>query len=208
VAKTPSPWCWSSSASTAASLFGGAFSAEILDQRPGLLVFRAEGKGAEQTFADEPGGHRWQRIPPNERHGRVQTSTVTVAILPEPEDATVHLDERDLDYQATRGSGAGGQNRNKVSSAIILTYRPTGLQVRCETERDQGKNKKLALSLLKAKLLDARVSAVAAKENGARRAQVGLGQRGDKRRTIRSDGVVDHITGKRWRLKDYMRGEW
>jgi peptide chain release factor 1 len=188
--------------------FGGGFSAEILDQRPGLLVFRAEGKNAEQTFADEPGGHRWQRIPPNERHGRVQTSTVTVAILPEPEDTELTIAPEDLHYQATRGSGAGGQNVNKVSSAIRLTYLPTGLQVRCETERDQGKNKKLALGILKAKLLAARVDAVAAKENGARRAQVGLGQRGDKRRTIRSDGVVDHVTGKRWRLKDYMRGEW
>lgn len=183
---------------------------EIVEQRSGLLVFRAEGKGAEATFADEPGGHRWQRVPPNERHDRVHTSTVTVAVLPEPEEAEVVLADGDLEYQATRGSGAGGQNRNKVSSAIILTHRPTGLQVRCETERDQGKNKRLALGILRAKLLQARVSAIAAAENGARRAQLGSGMRGDKRRTIRAqdDSVVDHITGRRWRLKDYLRGEW
>lgn len=180
----------------------------MLDERPGILVFRASGRGAVAAYQNEAGGHRWQQIPAND--DRVQTSTVTVAVLREPEETELVLREGDLEFQATRGSGAGGQNRNKVSSAIIVTYKPTGLQVRCETERDQHKNKKLAVGILRAKLLEARENSVHSARNADRKAQVGIGARGDKRRTIRTqdDTVTDHVLGKRMRYRDYEKGNW
>ncbi len=122
----------------------------------------------------------------------------------------MRLDPKDLEWTATRGSGAGGQNRNKVNSAVIIKHLPTGIQVRCESERSQHQNRQSALSLLRAKIWErqheAKTQAIAAD----RKAQVGVGARGDKRRTIRyQDGVVmDHLTGRRWRLKEYLRGEW
>ncbi len=135
---------------------------------------------------------------------------MTVAILREPEESELIIRDGDLEFQATRGSGAGGQNRNKVSSAIIVTHKPTGTMVRCETERDQHKNKKLAVSILRAKLLNAKVTAQHENRNNDRRAQLGVGARGDKRRTIRvqHDSVEDHVTGRTWRFKDYSRGNW
>jgi peptide chain release factor 1 len=162
------------------------------------------------VFRDEPGGHRWQRVPPNEKRGRVHTSTITVAVLPEATEAQVHLDPRDLDVDTCRGTGAGGQKRNKTESTVVIRHRPSGLVVRCETERSQHQNRATALALLRSRLLaaaeEARTSAVAA----ARRGQVGSGMRGDKRRTIRcQDGVVlDHVTGRRWALRAYERGDW
>lgn len=200
---------WKSSlASTRAWERGGVFELEILEQRSGFLVFRASGAQAVEAFRHESGGHRWQQIPAND--DRVQTSTVTVAVLREPEESELVLRDSDLEIQATRGSGAGGQNRNKVSSAIIVKHKPSGVMVRCETERDQHKNKKLALGILRAKLLEARESSAHAARNDARRTQLGLGARGDKRRTIRTqdDTVTDHVLNKKIRFKDYERGNW
>lgn len=140
----------------------------------------------------------------------MQTSTVTVAVLREPEESELVLRDSDLEFQATRGSGAGGQNRNKVSSAIIVTHKPTGTMVRCETERDQHKNKRLALGILRAKLLNAKETAEHAARNQARKEQLGVGARGDKRRTIRTqdDNVTDHVLGKKMRFRDYEKGNW
>ncbi len=168
------------------------------------------GDGADHVFRDEAGGHRWQRIPPNERRGRVHTSTVTVAVLREPTEVEVVLPEREIEWVATRGSGAGGQARNKVSSAVQMRHLPTGIMVRCESERSQHQNRKTALSILRAKIWEARQSAADGAAAAARRAQVGPGQRGDKRRTVRAQEgqVVDHVTGRRWRLREYLRGEW
>jgi peptide chain release factor 1 len=160
------------------------------------------------AYQHEAGGHRWQQVPNNS--DRVQTSTITVATLLEPEESALVIREQDLVYQATRGSGAGGQNRNKVSSAIILTHKPTGLMVRCETERDQYKNKRLALSILRAKLLEAKETSEHAARNNDRKAQLGQGSRADKRRTIavQRDSVVDHVTGQRWTFRQYEKGDW
>lgn len=168
------------------------------------------GKGAFEAFKDEAGGHRWQRVPPTEKRGRVQTSTITVAVLPEPTKAEVNLDPRDLSIGFCRGSGAGGQKRNKTETAVQVTHLPTGLQVRCETERSQHQNRATALSLLRARLFEIESSRREGALARERRQQLGSGMRGDKRRTVRcQEGVVnDHLTGRVMSLRDYERGEW
>jgi peptide chain release factor 1 len=174
------------------------------------VVFRAAGARAVATFADEPGGHRWQRVPPTERRGRVQTSTVTVAVLPEPTPTAVALDPKDLEWSFCRGSGAGGQHRNMTDTAVQVLHRPSGLRVRCETERSKTQNEATALALLRARLYAQEHERRVQSRADARRAQVGSGMRGDKRRTVRvQDGTVtDHVTGRQWQLKQYVRGDW
>jgi peptide chain release factor 1 len=188
----------------------GVFDAAIVSDRPGVVVLQVSGPGADQVFANEAGGHRWQRVPPNEKRGRVQTSTVTVAVLREPTPTEVQVRDSDIEWQACRGSGAGGQNRNKVSSAVQIWHRASGIMVRCEAERSQSQNRQTAMALLRARLLEARESAALGTEAATRKAQLGCGARGDKRRTVREQEgqVIDHVTGKRWRLRDYLRGEW
>ncbi|HXT99717.1 MAG TPA: peptide chain release factor-like protein, partial [Polyangia bacterium] len=186
------------------------FEIAILDARRGLKVFRAVGPRAAAAFRDEAGGHRWQRIPPNEKHGRVHTSTITVAVLPEPTEVEVRIAPGDLDWSYCLGTGPGGQTRNKTACTVLLTHRPTGLQVRCETTRSQHHNRIDALALLRAKLWAREHERVHAARAQERRDQLGSGMRGDKRRTIRcQDGtVVDHVTGRRWELRQYLRGNW
>jgi peptide chain release factor 1 len=200
----------SSSRSTRSSRRGGIFSLAVAESRPGYLSFEASGKDAARTFADEAGGHRWQRVPPNEKRGRVHTSTVTVAVLPEPTEVEISVPESEVEIKTTRGSGAGGQHRNKTDTAVVLTHRPSGIVVRCENERSQGQNRRLAFAVLRARLWERERVKTADDRADLRRRQVGTGMRGDKRRTIRTqDGVVtDHVLGKRWELKRYLRGEW
>lgn len=173
-------------------------------------MLRVAGRGAATLFAAEVGGHRWQRIPPTERHGRVHSSTVTVAALPEPTERELVIRDADLDVATMRGSGAGGQHRNKTDSAVRIRHLPTGLEVRCEAERSQSRNRELAMSELRARIAEASRSAALGERAEDRRRQVGSGMRGDKRRTVREqDGRVDdHSDGRSWRLRDYLRGEW
>lgn len=133
---------------------------------------------------------------------------MTVAVLPEPSAAEVRLNERDLDWKACRGSGAGGQHRNTTDSAVQLTHLPTGIMVRCESERSQHQNKELARGLLRARLREAEQAGRDQKRNRKRRDQIGGGARGDKRRTIalQRDQVTDHVTGKQMSAKQYLRG--
>lgn len=179
-------------------------------QRAGWAVLRVSGPGAEQAFADEAGGHRWQRVPPTEKRGRVHTSTITVAVLPKPREVDLPIAERDLEWRTSRGSGAGGQHRNKTESAVDLVHQPSGIVVHCESERSQLQNRAIALARLRARLFAERRAAEERERAATRRAQVGGGMRGDKRRTIRcQDGVVvDHPTGRTLRLREYLRGEW
>jgi peptide chain release factor 1 len=199
-----------SSASTAGCAAGGVFDVELVEELPGLIVFRAVGKEADAVFRDEPGGHRWQRVPPNEKRGRVHTSTITIAVLPEATEAQVHLDPRDLETRTCLGSGAGGQYRNKTESTVVIKHRPSGLVVRCESERSQHQNRATALLLLRTRLWAAAKAQQHGATAAARRGQVGSGMRGDKRRTLRcQDGVVtDHLTGRRWAFEAYKRGDW
>jgi len=174
-------------------------------------VLRASGKRVRETFAHEGGGHRWQRVPPNEKRGRVHTSTVTVAVLEEPDEIELpRLDPRELAISTCRASGSGGQNVQKTDSAVQIRHVPTGLVVRCETERSQAYNKATALSILRARLHEQLLRRANTERADDRRRQIGSGQRGDKRRTIavQRDSVVDHVTGRAWRFADYARGKW
>jgi len=190
---------------------GGRFSLVLVDQRPGIAVLHVSGKGVRAAFANEAGGHRWQRVPPNDKRGRVHTSTVTVAVLEQPSEIQLpRLDPRDLEISTCRASGAGGQHIQKTDSAVQIHHLPSGLIVRCETERSQAYNRATALALLRARLHEQLQGHVDAARADDRRRQIGSGQRGDKRRTIavQRDSVVDHVTGKSWRFADYVRGKW
>lgn len=172
-------------------------------------MFRVEGKGARSAFTGEAGGHRWQRVPPTEKRGRVQTSTVTVAILDEPREHEVHIDPADLDESFTRGSGAGGQHRNKTDTAVVLLHKPSGIQVRVDGGRSQYLNRQAALGLLRAKLKAGVVADAVDARNRKRRRQVGSGMRGDKIRTVavQRDQVTDHQTGLSTSVRKYLKGD-
>lgn len=169
---------------------------------------RVAGRGATAAFCHEAGGHRFQRVPPNEKRGRVQTSTVTVAVLEEPSEHEVRIDRRDLEESFTRGSGKGGQHRNKTDSCVVLTHRPSGITVRIDGGRSQHLNRQTALGILRARLKAAGDERVARGRNTNRRGQVGSGMRGDKVRTIalQRDTVTDHVTGKTMKAKAYRKG--
>lgn len=189
---------------------GGSFDLEDIDLRAGLCVLRVCGRGVAALFTGEAGGHRWQRVPPTERRGRVHTSTVTVAVLPEPAAHELVVREADLEWQAMRATGSGGQHLQKTDSAVRVRHLPTGLEVRCQAERSQSANREAALRLLRARLADAAREQVLGARADERRRQVGSGQRGDKRRTIRvqDDQVTDHVDGRTWSFKRYARGDW
>lgn len=139
----------------------------------------------------------------------MQTSTVTVAVLREPTEAEVRLDLSDLEVRTCRGSGAGGQHRNKTDSAVQIVHRPTGLIVRCEGERSQHQNRDEAMRMLRARLLQRRQEEVSGARASERRQQVGSGMRGDKVRTValQRDQVTDHRTNKQITAKSFLRGD-
>lgn len=187
-------------------VLGGVFSLKMLVDRPGYLAFQIEGKEVKQIFQNESGGHRWQRVPPTERKGRVHTSTITVAVLKEIEDLDISLSEKDIISKATRGSGPGGQKRNKVHTAVQLTHKKTGLRVDCCEGISQRRNKDKALRRMEKRLNSNRRKEEKRERDRTRKAQVGSGMRGDKVRTIRRDGVTNHKNGKRMSYKKYIGG--
>ena len=109
---------------------GGSFSVELAEQRAGVAVLHVSGRGAAAVFAGEAGGHRWQRVPPNEKRGRVQTSTITVAVLAEPREHELVLRDADLEIERTGARGSGGQHLQKTESAVRVRHVPTGVEVR------------------------------------------------------------------------------
>jgi peptide chain release factor 1 len=189
---------------------GTVFEVSVIDERAGLTVLQVTGKSARILFMGESGGHRWQTVPPHEKRGRVHTSTITVAVLPVPERVQVNIKPEDLEFMTTRGSGAGGQHRNKTDSAVIVRHIPTKMMVRCETSRSQHQNKYSALELLATRLLAQQKTGVHAGYNNIRRDQIGSGERGDKIRTIRFQDniVIDHASGQKWDLSAYLKGDW
>ena len=158
-------------------------------------------------FANERGGHRWQRVPPTEKRGRVQSSTVTVAVLAEPSESEVVIDPRDIEETFTGSGGKGGQHVNRTSTAVVLFHKPSGLRVRIEG-RSQHANRRAAMEVLRARLNAQRLAATQSTRNAERRDQVGTGMRGDKVRTVqvRRGLVMDHRTAKRTSLARYSRG--
>src|SRR5262249_19539504 len=133
VVRTPSSWSRNKSRSTCGSEAGGRFDIAVVERRAGLAIVRVIGKGARALFAGEVGGHRWQRVPPTEKRGRVQSSTITVAVLDEHADAEVVIRDEDLEWRACRAPGNGGQHVQKTDSAVQVTHLPTGIQIRAHT---------------------------------------------------------------------------
>jgi peptide chain release factor 1 len=162
------------------------------------VVFEIAGEGAYSQLKHESGVHRVQRVPATESQGRLHTSTVTVAVLPEAEDAEVEVHERDLEISTFRASSAGGQHVQKNETAIRIVHKPTGIVVTCQDERSQQQNKLRALSVLRAKLYEAEQERLAKERGELRRGQIGSGDRSEKIRTYHfvQNRVTDHRIGK------------
>jgi peptide chain release factor 1 len=172
--------------------------------------FEIRGKGAYNDFKWEMGVHRIQRVPATEKQGRVHTSTASVAVLPIRPTIDFKIDPTDLEIEFCRSGGAGGQNVNKVETAVRIVHRPTGLVVRCQSERSQGRNKEKALAILANKIEDLRQNEMAQKQASERRNQIGTADRSEKIRTynVLQDRVTDHRIKKTWHGFDkIMAGE-
>ena len=156
-----------------------------------------EGAGAYSRLKFESGVHRVQRVPETESGGRIHTSTVTVAVLPEAEDVEIDINPADLKIDTFRASGAGGQHINKTSSAIRITHLPTGTVVECQDERSQYKNKDKAMKVLKSRLLSEKQQEQSGAIAAERKSQVGTGDRSERIRTYnyRENRVTDHRIG-------------
>ncbi len=176
---------------------------DVMDSNPSDLggfnkiVFEVQGRGAFSRLKYERGVHRVQRIPETEAQGRIHTSTATVAVLPEPDELDVKINPDQLRIDIFHAGGHGGQNVNKVATAVRIVYEPTGLTVVCQDERSQHKNKQKAMAMLRAKLYEAEQERLDAERTEVRRSQVGHADRSEKIRTYNypQDRVTDHRIG-------------
>ena len=163
-------------------------------------TIKINGKYVYGSLKWEAGVHRVQRIPTTESSGRIHTSTATVAVLPELDDIDFHLNPDDIEFEAHRAGGHGGQNVNKVSTAVRLKHTPTGIVVGSQSERYQHANREIAMQMLRAKLWEIEQEKRFAEIADARKSQVGRGMRSEKIRTFNflQDRVTDHRIGKSW----------
>ena len=174
------------------------------------ISFMIEGTGAYSRFKYESGVHRVQRVPDTETQGRIHTSTVTVAVLPEAEDVELDINPADLKIDTFRSSGAGGQHINKTSSAIRVTHIPTGTVVECQDERSQFKNKDKALKILRSRLLDEKQREHDEAIASDRKSQVGTGDRSERIRTYNfpQGRITDHRIGLTiYKLEQVLNGD-
>ena len=182
------------------------FKVETLDDD----VIKISGNGAFELFKYEAGVHRVQRIPTTEKRGRVHTSTATVSVLPELEDIDLHINPQDIEFEAFRSGGHGGQNVNKVSTAVRLKHKPTGIIVTCQTQRFQAQNREIALEMLRAKLWEQEIEKQHGEIAGLKATQVGRGMRSEKIRTYNfpQDRLTDHRINKNFsNLEVIMEGD-
>ena len=189
---------------------------EVLSSSPSdmggvdTVTFEVRGDTAWRNLKYEGGPHRVQRVPATESQGRIHTSSATVAVLPEADEVEVDLDERDLDVDVYRSSGAGGQHVNTTDSAVRITHRPTGVVVTMQDERSQLQNRNRAMQVLRARLFDLAERERSAERSAERRSQVGGGGRSEKIRTynFKENRVTDHRIGfTLYRLTDVLAGD-
>lgn len=172
------------------------FKVEPVDE----TVIKIAGRGAFNAFKYEAGVHRVQRIPKTEKKGRIHTSTATVSVLPELQDIDLHINPDEIEFSAFRSGGHGGQNVNKVSTAVRIVHIPSGIVVTSSSERSQIQNRDIAMSLLRAKLWELEVEKQNQEIDSLRSTQVGRGMRSEKIKTYNfpQDRLTDHRLGKSW----------
>lgn len=173
------------------------------------VTFMVEGDGVYSRFKFESGVHRVQRVPETESQGRIQTSTATVAVLPEAEDIEVDVNPADIIMESCKSSGAGGQHVNKTESAVRLIHKPTGIVIECQEERSQFKNRDKAMKMLKTKLYDMKLTEQNQRIASDRKSQVGTGDRSERIRTYNypQGRITDHRIGLTlFSLESFLNG--